>query len=129
MLPAYWVRGDDVTIAPSGFFTQDPDEYLDSLFVQGSGCPKGHESYNVEDTHPFEMWKYVDFGCFEMDNCIQYSIRAELGDSPHMPCCQGFSKLEAPTAYLNSNFDATGIFQMSIQELQKPSEHKQKDGK
>ena len=52
------------------------------------------------------MWKYVDFGCFEMDNCIQYSIRAELGDSPHMPCCQGFAQLAAPTAYLNSDFDA-----------------------
>ena len=41
-----------------------------------------------------------------MDNCIQYSIRAELGDSPHMPCCKGFTQLQAPTAYLNSDFDA-----------------------
>ena len=55
------------------------------------------------------MWKYVDFGCFEMENCIQYRIRAELGDSPHMPCCQGFAQLEAPTAYLNSDFDAVSF--------------------
>ena len=55
------------------------------------------------------MLKYVDFGCFEMDNCIQYSIRAELGDSPHMPCCQGFTQMEAPTAYLNSDFDAVSF--------------------
>lgn len=87
-LPAYWVRGDDVTAIPSG--TQ---------------CPKGHESYNEEDTHPYEMMKFIDFGCFGLDSCIQYSLRAELGDSPYMPCCQGFAQMEAPTAYLNSDFD------------------------
>ena len=88
VLPAYWVRGDDVTVTPSG-----------------SQCPKGQASYNVEDTHPYEMYKYIDFGCFGLDSCIKYSLRAEVGDSPHMPCCQGFAQLEAPTAYLNSDFD------------------------
>ena len=64
VLPAYWVRGDDVTVTPSG-----------------SQCPKGQASYNVEDTHPYEMYKYIDFGCFGLDSCIKYSLRAEVGDS------------------------------------------------
>ena len=95
MLPAYWVRGDDVTVTPSG-----------------SQCPKGQASYNVEDTHPYEMYKYIDFGCFGLDSCVQYRLRAELGDSPHMPCCQGYAQLEAPTAYLNSDFDQVSYLDM-----------------
>ena len=67
------------------------------------------------------MMKYVDFGCFELDNCIQYRIRAELGDSPHMPCCQGFTQLEAPTAYLNSDFDAVSYLDPATTRLTRQS--------
>ena len=85
-MPAYCVRGDDVTGTPSG-------------------SHKGHPTINVEDTHPYEMYKYINVGCIGLDYRVQYRLRAELWDSPHKPCCQGFTHLEVPTAYLNSNFD------------------------
>jgi len=100
-LPAYWVRGDDTTRIPSGKY-----------------CPAGQESYNSEDTHPYEFRKNVTIGCFSLDNCIEFAMIAELGDSPDMPPFTGFAQLEAPTAYLNSDFTdvsyldaATGILE------------------
>merc|ERR1712179_22601 len=86
-LPAYWVRGDDTTRIPSGKY-----------------CPAGQGSYNSEDTHPYEFRKNVTIGCFDLDNCIEFAMIAELGDSPDMPPFTGFAQLEAPTAYLNSDF-------------------------
>ena len=86
-LPAYWVRGDDTQAGDSGAF-----------------CPAGTPSFNSEDTHPYNFTKLVTLGCFSMDNCIQFEITAELGNSPDMPPFTGFAQLEAPTAYLNSDF-------------------------
>jgi len=86
-LPAYWVRGDDTTRIPSGKF-----------------CPAGQESYNSEDTHPYQFTKNVTIGCFSLDNCIEFAMTAELGNSSDMPPFTGFAQLEAPTAYLNSDF-------------------------
>ena len=70
----------------------------------GSLCPAGTPSFNSEDTHPFDFKKLVTLGCFSIENCIQFDITAELGNSPDMPPYTGFAQLEAPTAYLNSDF-------------------------
>ena len=86
-LPAYWVRGDDTTRIPSGKF-----------------CPAGQASYNSEDTHRYEFRKTVTMGYFSLDNCIKFAINAELGESLDTPPFTGFAQLEAPTAYLNSDF-------------------------
>ena len=85
--PAYWVRGDDTTAIDSGSF-----------------CSAGTPSYNSEDTHIFDFKKLVTLGCFSLDNCIQFDMTAEIGDSPDTPPYTGFAQLEAPTAYLNSDF-------------------------
>ena len=85
--PAYWVRGDDTTSISSGEF-----------------CPAGQASYNSGDTHPYDFKKSVTLGCFSLDNCIQFDLTAELGDGPDMPPFTGWAKLEAPCAYLNSDF-------------------------
>ena len=85
--PAYWVRGNDTQAGDSGAF-----------------CPAGTPSYNSEDTHPYDFKKLVTLGCFSLDNCIQIDMTAELGNSPDMPPFTGFAKLEAPAAYLNSDF-------------------------
>ena len=87
VLPAYWVRGDDTQGGNSGQF-----------------CPSGTPSSNSEDTHPYDFKKLVTLGCFALENCIQFDITAEIGDSPDMPPYTGFAQLEAPTAYLNSDF-------------------------
>ena len=74
-------------------------------FDNGIYCTKGTLAYNSEDVHPYDIKKVVTLGCFSLNNCIQFDMTAEIGNSPDMPAYTGFAQFESPTAYLNSDFN------------------------
>jgi len=110
VLPAYWIRGDDQAVIPAG-----------------SNCPAGHDSYNSEDTHPYETSKIVTMGCFGLDNCINFTISSNIGNSPDMPQSNGFAQLEAPTAYLNSEFKDVSYLNPTTGELKEGDSNEKND--
>ena len=61
------------------------------------GCQEGDPALNELDTHPHDLGKNVTIGCFGMDNCVEFSMSADLGAGNGQPTDYHYAQLEGPT--------------------------------